>query len=64
MKITLWGHRAAAFSTDGVYNCDEATPIVVLFVGGLMKSYQSIILPSVLHSSYIVSEGFSCHLVF
>lgn len=41
MKITLWGHRAAAFSTDGVYNCDEATPIVVLFVGGLMKSYQS-----------------------
>jgi len=40
IKITLWGHRAAAFNTDGVYNRTEAKPIIVLFVGGLMKSYQ------------------------
>jgi hypothetical protein len=31
MKVTLWGQRAAAFTTDGVYD---------LFVGGLVKSYQ------------------------
>jgi hypothetical protein len=46
MKITLWGHRAAAFSIDDVYSRDEAKPIVVLFVGGLMKSYQGTILRS------------------
>ncbi|XP_066385069.1 uncharacterized protein [Miscanthus floridulus] len=40
MKITLWGHRAAAFTTNGVYNRNEAKPIIVLFVGGLMKFYQ------------------------
>lgn len=40
MKITLWGERAAAFSIDGVYNRAEGKPIVVLFVGGLMKFYQ------------------------
>ena len=48
MKITLWGHRAAAFTTNGVYNRSEATPVTVLFVGGLMKSYQGTILASVL----------------
>jgi hypothetical protein len=41
MKVTLWGQRAAAFTTDGVYDSTQAKPIVVLFVGGLMKSYQS-----------------------
>jgi hypothetical protein len=46
MKITLWGHRAAAFSIDDVYSRDEAKPIVVLFVGGIMKSYQGTILRS------------------
>jgi hypothetical protein len=43
MKVTLWGQRAAAFNTDGVYNSAEAKPILVLFVGGLMKSYQGIL---------------------
>lgn len=40
IKITLWGQRAAAFSTDGIYDRALAKPITVLFVGGLMKSYQ------------------------
>lgn len=39
MKVTLWGQRAAAFTTDGVYDSVQAKPIVVLFVGGLVKSY-------------------------
>ncbi|KAG0516851.1 hypothetical protein BDA96_09G037800 [Sorghum bicolor] len=39
IKITLWGERAAAFTTDGVYDASVAKPITVLFVGGLMKSY-------------------------
>lgn len=40
IKITLWGQRATAFTTAGVYNASDAKPIVVLFVGGLMKSFQ------------------------
>lgn len=36
----MWGHQAAAFTTNGVYNHNVAKPITVLFVGGLMKSYQ------------------------
>ncbi|XP_066316197.1 uncharacterized protein [Miscanthus floridulus] len=42
MKVTLWGEGAAAFNTDAVNNGAEDKPIVVLFVGGLMKSYQVI----------------------
>lgn len=40
VKITLWGQRAAAFNIDAVYDRAEARLIVVLFVGGLMKSFQ------------------------
>lgn len=40
MKVTLWGQRAAAFTTDGVYDSVQAKPIIVLFVGGLVKSYR------------------------
>ncbi|XP_066394885.1 uncharacterized protein [Miscanthus floridulus] len=40
MKVTLWGQRAAAFNTDAVNGGAEDKPIVVLFVGGLVKSYQ------------------------
>jgi len=40
MKVTLWGQRAAAFNTDVVNVGAEDKPIVVMFVGGLVKSYQ------------------------
>jgi hypothetical protein len=40
MKVTLWGQRAAAFTTDGVYDSVQSKPVIVLFVGGLVKSYQ------------------------
>lgn len=56
MKITLWGHRVASFSINDVYNHDEAKPIVVLFVGGLMKSYQGIILHSSVPSTIVLLD--------
>ncbi|KAJ1256523.1 hypothetical protein BS78_K009400 [Paspalum vaginatum] len=40
MKVTLWGNRASAFTLDGVYDPNEAKPIIVLLVGTLAKNYQ------------------------
>ncbi|XP_066316178.1 uncharacterized protein [Miscanthus floridulus] len=55
IKITLWGQRATAFSTEGVYDSNEAKPIVVLFVGGLVKSFQG---------SYYLSGNTTCRWYF
>ncbi|CAD6257799.1 unnamed protein product [Miscanthus lutarioriparius] len=55
IKITLWGQRATTFSTEGVYDSNEAKPIVVLFVGGLVKSFQG---------SYYLSGNTACHWYF
>uniref|UniRef100_A0A0A9I1Q7 Replication protein A OB domain-containing protein n=1 Tax=Arundo donax TaxID=35708 RepID=A0A0A9I1Q7_ARUDO len=40
LKITLWGQRATQFNVDNIYDPSECKPIVALFVGGLIKSYQ------------------------
>lgn len=55
MKITLWGERATAFTTEGVYSSSEAKPIVVLVVGGLMKSFRG---------SYYLSGNAACRWYF
>ncbi|XP_062227408.1 replication factor A protein 1-like [Phragmites australis] len=40
IKLTLWGQRATEFNIDEVYNEEETTPIIVLIVGTLMKTYR------------------------
>ncbi|KAL6596970.1 hypothetical protein ACP70R_047104 [Stipagrostis hirtigluma subsp. patula] len=40
MKVTLWGHRAVQFDIDAIRARDGRTPLVVLFVGALMKAFQ------------------------
>ncbi|KAL6633538.1 hypothetical protein ACP70R_026209 [Stipagrostis hirtigluma subsp. patula] len=40
MKVTLWGHRAAEFNIDAIRARDDQSPLVVLFVGALMKAFQ------------------------
>lgn len=37
--MTLWGQRAIQFSARKVYDMNEAKPVVVLFLGCLMKHY-------------------------
>lgn len=59
MKITLWGQRATAFTTDGVYSSSEAKPIVVLFVGGLMKSYQGMCSGTIVLATFLAPCQFS-----
>ncbi|CAN6324103.1 unnamed protein product [Urochloa humidicola] len=41
-QLTLWGQRAEEFTINGVYNSEEPKPVIVLFVGCLMKTYRSI----------------------
>ncbi|CAL5036671.1 unnamed protein product [Urochloa decumbens] len=40
MPLTLWGQRAVQFNINGVYNNDDPRPVIVLFVGCLMKTFQ------------------------
>jgi len=61
MKVSLWGEGAAAFNTDAVNNGAEDKPIVVLFVGGLMKSYQGTCSSSLfLYTSCVLLFLFVC----
>ncbi|KAL6908027.1 hypothetical protein ACP4OV_002197 [Aristida adscensionis] len=39
VKVTLWGHRAVEFDIDSVPGRQATDPLVVLFVGALMKSF-------------------------
>ncbi|XP_062220897.1 uncharacterized protein LOC133920180 isoform X2 [Phragmites australis] len=39
IKLTLWGQRATEFTIDEIYNEEQATPIVILVVGNLMKTF-------------------------
>uniref|UniRef100_A0A0A9FAA0 Replication protein A OB domain-containing protein n=1 Tax=Arundo donax TaxID=35708 RepID=A0A0A9FAA0_ARUDO len=41
LRVTLWGQRAVQFNIDEIYNEAEAKPIVILFLGGLIKNYQN-----------------------
>ncbi|CAO2189268.1 unnamed protein product [Urochloa humidicola] len=38
--LTIWGQRAMQFNVNGVYNNDDPRPIITLFVGCLMKSFE------------------------
>ncbi|KAL6626907.1 hypothetical protein ACP70R_030633 [Stipagrostis hirtigluma subsp. patula] len=40
MKLTLWGQRALDFNIDAVRAPRDASPLVVLLVGTLMKAFQ------------------------
>jgi hypothetical protein len=42
IKVSLWGEHASAFAVDQALAGTEGKPIVMLFVGGLMKRYQGI----------------------
>ncbi|XP_062194097.1 replication protein A 70 kDa DNA-binding subunit D-like isoform X2 [Phragmites australis] len=39
VKLTLWGQRATQFTIDEIYNEQQATPVVILVVGNLMKTF-------------------------
>lgn len=41
MKIVLWGQRAVEFEAQLVYDNGQNLPVVGVFVGLLMKSYNS-----------------------
>ncbi|XP_062232531.1 uncharacterized protein LOC133929770 isoform X2 [Phragmites australis] len=40
MKLFLWGQRASEFDTDEVCALGQDGPVIVIFVGMLMKSYK------------------------
>lgn len=39
VKLTLWGTRASEFDGDQIYENGQSQPMIVLFVGLLMKKY-------------------------
>lgn len=39
VKVTLWGQRATEFTIDDIYDANNPKPVVVLFVGCLMKTF-------------------------
>lgn len=39
MDVALWGSHATSFQADDLYNLGQKEPIIVLFVGTLIKSY-------------------------
>lgn len=41
VKVTLWGECASAFNVEQMFDPSEGKPVVVLFVGTLMKKFQS-----------------------
>jgi hypothetical protein len=55
--VSLWGERASAFVIDQAPALVEGRPIVVLFVGGLMKKYQG-----TAHSLFFICCGFFTHV--
>jgi hypothetical protein len=38
-RVTLWGKCAFEFCVQDVYNSEKSTPIVVLFVGCLARTF-------------------------
>ena len=39
MDVALWGSHAISFQADDLDNLAQKEPIIILFVGTLMKSY-------------------------
>jgi hypothetical protein len=39
MDVALWGSHAISFQADDLYNLGQEEPIILLFVGTLIKSY-------------------------
>jgi hypothetical protein len=42
LRVTLWGQREKEFSINSVYDVNDITLIVMLFVGCLPKHFQGI----------------------
>ncbi|XP_062207705.1 replication factor A protein 1-like isoform X2 [Phragmites australis] len=40
MKLNLWGQRASEFDSDQICQLSQDHPVIVIFVGMLMKSYK------------------------
>jgi len=40
LKVALWGQKARQFNINTINSETESAPIVILFVGCLMKIYQ------------------------
>ncbi|WVZ89379.1 hypothetical protein U9M48_035795 [Paspalum notatum var. saurae] len=55
IKVSLWGHRASAFTIDTIHNPSESKPIVVLLVGTVVKTFQG---------QHCLSAGAACRWFF
>ncbi|WVZ54141.1 hypothetical protein U9M48_004992, partial [Paspalum notatum var. saurae] len=55
IKVSLWGHRAASFTIDTIYDPNESKPIVVLLVGTIVKTFQG---------QHYLSAGAACRWFF
>lgn len=55
LKVTLWGEKAKLFSLDNIYDEANNEPILILFVGCLVKDFKG--------ETYL-SGGTVCHWYF
>lgn len=57
MKLNLWGQRASEFDSDQICQLSQDHPVIVIFVGMLMKSYKGTIRFELLSALLILTNN-------